>query len=274
MTGETTTTITDSLVVRLFVEDNGKEATFLDMKLVDYDLDVDMYTYECEIETDDYITDSNKMRVTQMFAAEDTANEFTYGQRLIPMSDAVITIRTYYKTDSVSTLAESTNEPADLSGYTFTNKFSTISEPVTFIYPISNMRSRVKYMANGDGYIDTDGILKDGTYSIAISSVPFISYEIAKDKESLSNLITYLFEEYEYMNDAKAKVTSNFGIDMKLYNTYGKSKNFRVGDDGEELLDRTNIKIKFKVKPVFGTNEEDLIRDLKIFIKDFFNSRF
>lgn len=272
MTGETATTFTDALVVRLFVEDNGKDIAFLDMKLTDYDLETDMYTYECEIETDDYVTDSNKVRVTGMFAAKNTPREFTAGQKLIPMTDAVINICTYYKNDDTPAVEVGPDQPANLTGYTFTNKFSTTEEPVTFIYPILNMRSRVQYIDNGDGYIDSTGVLQQGTYSLAVTSVPFIAHEIAKDKDSLSKLITYLFEEYEYMNAAKTKVTSNFGVDLKLYNTYGKSKNFRVGDAGEELLDRTNIKIKFKVKPVFGTNEEDLIRDLKIFIKDYIES--
>ena len=101
-----------------------------------------------------------------------------------------------------------------------------------------------------------------------ISSIPLVGAEKMKDYKAYSHFINSVFNQYSYLMEIVDKITNNYGIDLKFYNTYGRSKNFVVGEEGQ-LLDKTNISIHFKVAPTVGAIQEDLIRNLKIFIKNY-----
>ena len=56
------------------------------------------------------------------------------------------------------------------------------------------------------------------------------------------------------------------GIDLKFYNTYGRSKNFLVGEDAEQL-DTVNLRLSFDMWFVPGTDTTVAVKDVKNFIK-------
>jgi hypothetical protein len=58
---------------------------------------------------------------------------------------------------------------------------------------------------------------------------------------------------------------------MKFYNTYGKSNNFIIGDD-HERLNHVNCTIEFKVYPFIKTEGPQLVQDMKMFIKEYFEN--
>lgn len=261
-TGDKTVTITNSITVKLIATDSaGTDICYLDMKLESYDLDLDVYTFGCEIETDDYILDNNRFRVVNMFDINETGDDAPVlpSQHIIPMIDCILKIETGYKYANASSDKE----------YTITNRYLTDTNPVTFIKPIKMMRSTSKYIDNNDGNISQGGLVENGTYSISISSVPLIKAETLTDPSKYNELYKTIMTQYTYIENIIELITNNYAIDLKFYNTYGKSKNFYVGDEELRRLNKVNISIGFKIHPVFGTNEEELTRDVKIFIKDY-----
>jgi hypothetical protein len=124
---------------------------------------------------------------------------------------------------------------------------------------------------NNDGEISSDGQIIGGSYNLLIDSVPLIRAETLFDLNKFKELYSIIESQYDYLESIIELITNNYEIDIKFYNTYGKSKNFYIGDDAEQKLDKVNISIGFKVHPIFGTNEVELIRDIKIFIKEYIN---
>lgn len=276
-TGEIIVTKSDSLVVRIAFEDNGEEMAFLDFDLIEWDIENAIYTYECKIETDDYITINNKMRALNLYRILDTPEDYDLNQKLIPMMDAVLNIYTYYKypdpeIPEVDTRFSDPDAPKDITYHVKTNKYSTRTNPVTFIYPVQMMKSKVSYIYNNDGYISSSGYVEGGTHDIRVFSVPLVSAKTMRDVTVANHFLGLISSQYNYMDQIIHNITNNFSTDMKFYNTYGKSKNFRVGDNSELLLDRVNISIHFKIKPTFGTDVELLTRDVKMFIKSYIES--
>jgi hypothetical protein len=105
-------------------------------------------------------------------------------------------------------------------------------------------------------------------YFMRLSYSPLVGASTLKDSAKFSYFLNLMYSQYNYLLGAIDKITNNYGLDLKFYNSFGKSKNFVVGEN-EERLDRVNIKIHFKVAPNIGVIEEILVRDLKIFIKEY-----
>lgn len=249
-------TVGNSIKVRLFLTNNGVDECYTDMTLTEYDLDSNIYTFTGTITTDDYINENNKFRVTNMTdTSGNTGNQF-----LVDMIESIVKISIFYKYSGATE-------------YTKTNSYSTETNTVDFIYPLLMVDSTVTYVDNMDGEINPEtGLSEGGTYSILIDSSPVVRASTLADSSKSQEFYNAFNTQYSQLSDVMTLITNNFSIDMKFYNTYGKSHNFYVGDDLSTRLDRVNIGIKFKVSPVFGNDYDELVRDLSIFIKDYIES--
>lgn len=253
-----TITITDSIKVKLFATDSGSDVGYLDMKLSSYNLESDIYTFSCELETDDYITVSNKIRVLNLI---DTETHTVDGTRIIPMTDSILKVEIGY--------TYSSGDNGGSGEYMITNRYTTETNPVILMKPLHMIRSNSKYLYNNDGVMDEHGYISGGTYTINIASCPLIKASTFSSDNAIRELFNIFTTQYNHIETIINLITNNYAIDLKFYNTYGKSKNFYIGYDRTTLLDKVNISIKFKVHPIYGTNEDDLIRDIKIFIKEY-----
>jgi hypothetical protein len=247
------------LKVILTIEDNGLEICYKEFSLKSYDSSSEIYTFETKIKTDDYMTLTQKMRVYEVKNRNTGEVEIS----LIPMYDAKVNIHTLYKYDNM-VLEHKFANLSDYVNYTLTNTYTT--SQASFIIPLHIMRSRVKYMPYVYPDPETQEPVND--FYMYISSIPLVGASKMKDSNAFSHFLNLIFNQYNYLMEIVDKITNNYGIDLKFYNTYGRSKNFIVGEEGE-LLDKTNITIHFKVAPTVGAIEEELVRDLKIFIKDY-----
>ena len=245
--------ITNSIRVRIkFTNDIGTEIqVYKDMTLTNYDLNLNVYTFEADIETDDYIS-ANSFRLLNLNKDENTTDSVG---TLIPMTGAILNIYTEYKNSSTA-------------DYETTNMYSTKTDPISFIEPIDMINSIGQYVDVADDPTNTD-------YLINIKSVPLVKAELMMDDTTSMEFYKMMENQYMYLNNISQQVTNNFSVDIKFYNTYGKSKNFYIernninGATESVNINKVNISIKFKVNLAFGVVEEDLVRDIKIFIKEY-----
>jgi hypothetical protein len=261
----------EALVVRLYIKENDSYTAFKDMNLTDWSIDDNRYTYSCELVTDDYITIDNRIRITNLYnIISDT--EYSISPTLIDMMDCNIDIVTFYSYSeslpSSSTPIDHSEDttPIDISSYINTNTYS--SSNITFIKPLTMIRGTASYVYTGEV---EEGVNVSNNYKVAINAVPLLSAKDMKDTSLSDVFYTSLNDQYTYLTTTTniSKLTTNsYSIDIKFYNTYGKSLWFTVGEN-DDLIDRVNISIHFKVKPTYGTNTDDLSRDIKIFIKEY-----
>jgi hypothetical protein len=242
------------LKLKGMIEDsNGMEFCYTDFSLKSYDSTSNTYTFETSITTDDYMTLSQKIRV---FNLKDITSQ-AVDIKLIPMISCKMNIYAFYHYNTTTNLNHKYSYMNDVKDYTLTNVYSTTDTKIDFITPLNIVRSQVKYSS-----------LPNNEYDITMSFIPFIKAQTMKDPTLYSHFIDSLILQYDYMQEVLDKIMNNGGIDIKFYNTFGRSKNFVAGETNT-LLDKVNCGIRFKVSPSVGTNEGDLVRDLKIFIKNY-----
>lgn len=165
--------------------------------------------------------------------------------------------------------------------YTWSNKYSTKNYPITFIRPMNMIRSDLTFV---DYTKDPDN-LKQG--DIIISSVPVIGVddvaeylpliaESTPDELEISNcnfsyFIRTYTAQYAHLEDIVELLLTSTNLDIKFYNTYGKSENFIIGDevDGEEIIDTINISIRYYIWVNKNTDKVKAEANIKQFIKDY-----
>ena len=62
------------------------------------------------------------------------------------------------------------------------------------------------------------------------------------------------------------RLRNETGLDIKFYNTYGRSKNFIIGE-GLDVLDTVNLRLSFDMWFVDGTDLVNAIPEVKRYIK-------
>lgn len=150
-------------------------------------------------------------------------------------------------------------------GYIWTNEYKTTDTTATFMYPLDYVRSDLQFM----DYTAKD---KDGNFiydimDTYVRSIPLIKWDLPLDRDMFKVFLNNFTYHYRWMvaviNQTLRNVTA---IDVKWYNTYGRSKNYAIGDK-EEILDTVNLKIAFDMWFVPGADRVGIVPKIKEFIK-------
>ena len=209
------------------------------------------YVFSTALSTDDSITSTNKFKCTN---ATPIAEGLDYAY--IPTTNCNVQIYVLYENPALYSGTPLFNNP-EYKNFIVTNIYDTSDNPVTFIKPMGMMRSTVTFERSAT----TD------PFSITLSSIPFIKHDIALDSDKFNYFISSLTSQYTAMENESVLQNSSH-IDIKFYNTYGKSKNFYIGD-AADVIDKVNLSIAFKIKIVNSTDTASVIRELKILIKNY-----
>lgn len=150
-----------------------------------------------------------------------------------------------------------------LRGWQEANIFGSDSNELTLFKPMTMMRSTVLFAG------------KAGSYRIRADLVPFVGYTLARDDTQLLKFIRQFNEQYAAVEPVIfERLDNNCHLDLKLFNTYGRSNNYFIGDvtDNHHLLDSVQVKISFQMsvrdRMAWSTTAEEVITE----IRDFFSS--
>lgn len=197
---------------------------------------------------------------------------------LIPCKDSICKVVTLYRRvyseeegGLVPALPDQTNNPFvsyhnTYMGYVWTNEYTTLANPVTFMYPLDYVRSDLEFMDytlkddNGDFVYDI--------MDVHIRSIPLIKWDLPLNRDEFSVFLDSFTYYYKWIVDIiNTRLRNVTAIDVKWYNTYGKSKNFAIGDE-EEIINTINLVIRFDMWFIPGTDTIDAVQKIKYFIKD------
>lgn len=245
------------LKVGLTIENDGQEICYNDFSFKCYDKTNDIYTFELSLKTDDYLALNKKMRITNFKNITSEEEEFF----LIPMIDCKFNILVFYSYPEEN-YDHYLSHLSDFNNFTLTNIYS--AEKVNLIIPLNIMRSRLKILPHVK-VVNGETI---ESFFFKIHSVPLISVNEIRNEDYFYSFIKLIFKQYNELMEVVDKITNNYGIDLKFFNTYGRSKSFTVGESSN-LLDRTNISISLKISFYSGTVVEDSLSKIKSFIKDY-----
>ena len=166
-----------------------------------------------------------------------------------------------------------------LTEWTLTNIYD-IANGVTFYHNYSEiMGSRVTPYGTHTTSVDGDGnevdvLSLEGFY---VNSVPLLGYDYCKDETLVQNAINALNDRKAYIDNACILLENSFGIDFKLFNTYGPSRvyyvikdsdNNKFLDDSKQYIDRVNITLNFRVK-LTAINDSYTVNNIKAEVKSY-----
>jgi hypothetical protein len=245
-------------VVMSFLHKNGKEAAYIECEQVGFESEGLKYIYEGKVTTDDFISLTESVR---LYDLKDTSNGSDLVQ-MIPMTDLKMNIYTFFNYDEGNDRHNYTHLPG-FENTTMTNKYTTEAQRVELITPLTMLKSHMTW--------EKDEL---GSTFLLINDVPVMKHDEFLNEdgiEEFDRFVTLLSSQYDYMDEIMSKKTNNYSIDMKFYNTYGRSNNFVVGDE-QERLNHVNCTLELKVCPYISLDGPQLIQDMKIFIKDYFEN--
>ena len=166
----------------------------------------------------------------------------------------------------------------DDRNWTVTNVY-TISNGLTMYNNYSEiMESRVTpygtplYDEFGNVTMDLDGYY--------VAGVPVLGYDYTRDETFAQYAINGLNSRKAYIDDILALLKNSFGMDFKLFNSYGPSKTFyivrdtnkdKVLNDNKEYINRVDLSFYFRVKLVSDKDSytvNNIIAEIKEYIED------
>lgn len=253
-TGDVTTPIEmDPSKLKVLIIFNTSVGHYVEMTLTSEDDENLLYSFETKIETNDMITDG-RISLTNLL----TQSDGTKDSRVIDMMNPDITLAVFYDYGDGGD-NHIYNHIEVVKTYTLCNTYTPEQDEFYFAYPLNLMRSSVIFEDDPDS--------NDG-YSFLLKQVPVIGMEFLKDPDNLKAMFTALVDQHRYMTDLVKQITQNFTINMKFYNTYGRSKLFYLSDE-ETLLNRVNSDIHIGIAFYDGVIPEDYIPQIQIDVKNY-----
>lgn len=262
-------------------------------------------TFQGTFHTDDFVSASNTLRITHVcpycgneilnsvtslaadmkYECDKCGNTFKEGivniremdTLELPITDMIIRLTSLFKDPEKTTHVtdnEFTQYDPSYEGYMWTNVYSSINEPVCLMEPLHMMRSSITYK---DYYVTGVDAL-----DCEISDLPLLKYSImayndegpvlddplvAEDIGKFDYFMDAFLDNYDVLKDAKANL-NGMNIDTKFYNSYGRSTNFDIGEDGR-AIDTNNIAIYFDVYVLAGTDVISAESELQTYIKTY-----
>ena len=297
------------VVLTFFEKNNEAEAGYMELVPTKLDKLTDQITFEGVFETDDYITNNNRFRAVHrcpycgnviLNSANKNIENFDYfcdkcgstfkegiiniretDDILLPITEADIKITILYR-DSAEEITPTNNNFAQYNDtykdYQWTNEYETILNPVTFIQPLNMVRGTIDYQ---DYYLTGINAMDCYLYDVPMLKYSILAYRdegmevtdpmLSDDIGKFYQFIKQYKEHYDFLNIAKLKLRNATNIDMKFYNTYGRSTNFKIGDN-KIAIDTNNILIAFDIWVVPNTDILDARSELKDYIKNYIES--
>ena len=153
----------------------------------------------------------------------------------------------------------------NMNHYISTDLYDTSSDPLTFLKPLNNVRANLIFK-------DYTALNNDNKYindimDIEISSLPFLRWSIIENLDNMSYFMTTFLAQYNSLIDViNTRLRNETSLDVKFYNTYGRSKEFTIGEE-QEIINTVNLALSFDIWYIPGTDMLAATPEVKSFIK-------
>lgn len=228
-------------------------------EIVNFEAATYSYDIEFTLDTDNEINRHNQIRINDVYLAGTNIKTHVFLDSKVDMSVYMFAqFVEEYGIGNASTIFP-TN---DIQGYTLCNIYDTSSQVDLFYNYSSVIKSKVRVFPGETG---------ENIYRI--EEVPLVRYSYLNDEERCNNVIDYVQYRKIYIDNALSVIENSFSVDLKYFNTYGPSKMFNIGYNGE-LLDKVNLKLTFRLKLFTGSDKytkDNVIKEIKSYVENINN---
>jgi len=237
---------------------------YMPFYIENYDSVNNVYELSSYISTNDTMSlDATLLIVNGIYRSDGTENDNVS----IPMKNLDMDVHIFYNNNDTNYTHKYSNFEY-VKAYTLTNTYTNAEEEsndkIALIHQIDFIRSTATFTEIPNEALD---------YIINISEVPMVQANWCKTYSNFEYLINTIYQDYMYLYDAYFLLENNFGIDLKFYNTYGKSKFFKVGIKNDTaILDNINCAFSFGVYLTTLASTDIFITKFRNWIKDYVES--
>lgn len=263
----------DLLTLRVIAEFPNLPGLYLPFFIEDYESSSDSYTLSAYLATEDEISDDGKLVMTGGFYHDDKI------EKNIPYTEPVaidpygvrINVSAFLRYDDV--FGNTVNGHVYLQNHTFTNLYTNEDlDNLYFLKKFDFIRSTLV-----ESYDEVNQI---GSYMhphrISIKEIPLVRANWIKKSHNFSQLMKLLNDTNEFIEETYDLLENNYTIDLKFFNTYGKSRFYNIGIGDPDLseedqmlkLNIVNISLRFGVrvsslidKTIFEQRFIEFVRD-------------
>lgn len=245
--------------------DDGK---YIPMVIEDFDEDKKIYTLVGYISTDD-VFDSEHLTINHGIFSQ-SGNVAT--ETSIPYNGIRMDVSVFYRYNDQN-FSHKYSGFDYLKLHTLTNTYMENSEDgISLIQFVSFVRSVLSFNQIDDSTDDDKEDFTDIT-NIRIKDVPLVNAYWSKQGSNFDYMITSIREDYNVLQDIFFDLENNFGFDMKFYNTFGKSKFFRVGQKQNwNSLNCVNCSFYFGVYLSAITSQAAFLEKFRAYVKEYIES--
>lgn len=250
-------TSVDVKAIVVFYKDD-KPYRWLESKFESYDDTTHTFSFLASMTTNNMIDSNNCTRINDL--NQINSEEKMYG--FMPKNTTAkvfVFVKDNERESAGKDKAKDIIPESVTEGYSLTNIYA-ISEGLDFMYDYTDIiQSNITISKNSNSGL---------TY--LIDKVPVIGYSYCNTEERLQDFILDLERKRIKIEDCLNVIEDNFGIDLKLFNTYGPSKLFLIDDT--TTLNRVNLSITFNIKFNIITETDTLLteitEDIRSYIED------
>lgn len=275
--------------VAVFYRD-GKPYRYKIMDLAYYDLNKYSYTFKAEFTSVDTLDNNNNIRIegAEVIGQKEDSNTYRQYGYFNPNTELKIyalcgkpDINGAYNRYDLDAICPGLDLTPDGNKWTLTNIYSVVNG-ITMYHNYSEIMGSKVY-PYGENKVDGAGLpviddAKEGGY--IVKSVPVFGYEYSQNDILIKGAIDALNNRKVYIDHSLELLENSFNIDLKFFNTYGKSKVYyvikdsntnNILDDLREPLDKVNLTLSFRLRLLSSNDsytKESIIKDVKAYIED------
>lgn len=253
------------------VEDFGKIRACLDIKdllqnhdlyipmvIEEYNEEVEAFTLCAYISTDDIIDDGTLLIDHGIFDTTGYEDE----NISIPYSNLKFEVSVFYNNDTTN-FTHKYSSFDYFRKHTLTNTYAEDSESGV------NLINHIEYIRSTLVFSEDSTETNPDEYVLTIKEIPFTKANWIKSSSNFTYLINTMVDNYAKLQDISYQLDNNYGIDLKFYNTYGKSKFFKAGYKNEwKPLSQVNCSFRFGVYLTSVTNQTSFLSQFKEYVKN------
>lgn len=254
------------LDIKDLLYDNGM---YSPMVIESYDKANNIYTMVGYISVEDLIDNNDHILVRHgLHMASGAENDNVS----MPYSGLTCSVSVFYKYTATNLPHKYSNFDY-LHQHTMTNTYQDNDENgFNMITLVQFVRSSLDFEKPEDKEIVIDPLAEESfprSVTIVLREVPLVKANWVKQEDNYSYLINKIENNYDILKEMFYSLENNFTFDMKFYNTYGKSKFFKVGILNKyKPLTRVNCTFRFGIRLSSLTNQEMFLEKFRPFVKN------
>lgn len=242
--------------IKTVLMDNNR---YIPFTIEQYDPNIKSYTMCAYISTTDYISLNRHMLIDNGIC---TISGSIAKDVSIPIKDMDMDIHVFYHHDD-DNFSHRYNKFKYLENYTITNTYSqSVLNNIAFIKPLDFIRGVLSFLPENPGGFD-----------IKLKETPLVKAQWIKNVDNMKYFMNSIADNYNSISNVYTLLENNFSIDMKFFNTYGKSRFYKVGiKTTSKKLNKVNCSLSFGVSVSTLAPIDSFKRKFRSYVKSYIES--